>query len=262
MADSCSKFQATSQDPGPSYGSYVTDLAWEKYTHSWDSLCSMELWLQQEQQSKFIELWLKERERSKSEKWTEKLIYTCVHQGTGEKRNYKKKQEDRGRKIPSKRYGCMSHLIVKCYLNTEQVLDLYTATHSHPIGQDNARFMCLPEENCVQIIEMLCMGVTHEHIVRNVPLLQLRVIQLRTPNSGSILRINPDPTPRLTPESPIGMTLCHSISDPWIPPCKCVMHLLSHHAPTGAWYFVDTISSSIIVIVCTSGMRPYRRIPR
>ena len=22
--------------------------------------------------------------------------------------------------------------------------------------------------------------------------------------------------------------------------CKCVMHLLSHHAPTGAWYFVDT----------------------
>ena len=44
--------------------------------------------------------------------------------------------------------------------------------------------------------------------------------------------------------------------------CKCVMHLLSHHAPTGAWYFVDTISSSIIVIVCTSGIRPYRHIPR
>ena len=22
--------------------------------------------------------------------------------------------------------------------------------------------------------------------------------------------------------------------------CKCARHLLSHHAPTGAWYFVDT----------------------
>ena len=44
--------------------------------------------------------------------------------------------------------------------------------------------------------------------------------------------------------------------------CKCVMHLLSHHAPTGAWYFVDTISNSISVIICISGMRPYRCIPR
>ena len=44
--------------------------------------------------------------------------------------------------------------------------------------------------------------------------------------------------------------------------CKCIMHLLSHHVPTGAWYFVDIISSDIIVIAYTSGMRPYRRIPR
>ena len=40
------------------------------------------------------------------------------------------------------------------------------------------------------------------------------------------------------------------------------MHLLSHHAPTGAWYFVDITGSDIIVIAYTSGMRPYRRIPR
>ena len=38
--------------------------------------------------------------------------------------------------------------------------------------------------------------------------------------------------------------------------CKCVMHLLSHHAPTGAWYFVDIIGSNIIVIAYTSGMPP------
>ena len=44
--------------------------------------------------------------------------------------------------------------------------------------------------------------------------------------------------------------------------CKCVMHLLSHHAPTGAWYFGDIIGSNIIVMAYTSGMRPYRCIPR
>ena len=47
-------------------------------------------------------------------------------------------------------------------------------------------------------------------------LLQLRVTQLQTPNSGSILRTVSNPTPRLDPELPIGTTLYHSISDPWI----------------------------------------------
>ena len=49
-------------------------------------------------------------------------------------------------------------------------------------------------------------------------LLQLRVTQLQTPNSGPILRTNSNPTLRLVPELPIGMTLYHSISDPQIPP--------------------------------------------
>ena len=49
-------------------------------------------------------------------------------------------------------------------------------------------------------------------------MLQLCVTQLQTLNSGSIHRTNPDPTPRLVPEFPIGTTLYHSISDPWIPP--------------------------------------------
>ena len=49
-------------------------------------------------------------------------------------------------------------------------------------------------------------------------MLQLRVTQLQTPNSGSILRTNSYPTPRLDPELPIGTTLYHSISDPRIPP--------------------------------------------
>ena len=53
--------------------------------------------------------------------------------------------------------------------------------------------------------------------------LQFHVTQLQTPNSSSILRTNSNPTPRLVPESPIDMTLYHSISDPQIPPLLPVM---------------------------------------
>ena len=59
-------------------------------------------------------------------------------------------------------------------------------------------------------------------------LLQLRVTQLRTPNSGSILRTMSDPTLELDPELPIGTTLYHSISDPRIPPLLPDMSSLSY----------------------------------
>ena len=59
-------------------------------------------------------------------------------------------------------------------------------------------------------------------------LLQLRVTQPRTPNSGSILRTNSDPTLRLIPESPISTTLYHSISGLRIPPLLLDMVSLSY----------------------------------
>ena len=58
--------------------------------------------------------------------------------------------------------------------------------------------------------------------------LQLCVTQLQTPNSGSILRTNPDPTLRLILKSPICTTLYHSISDPRIPPLLPDMSSHSH----------------------------------
>ena len=72
-------------------------------------------------------------------------------------------------------------------------------------------------------------------------------------------------SPTQRQECAAAATAARSHNKPPPPPqpfCKCVMHLLSHHAPTGAWYLVDIISSNIIVIACTSGMRPYRCIPR
>ena len=76
-------------------------------------------------------------------------------------------------------------------------------------------------------------GVRWEKLIVHSPhdseqLLQLHVTQLWTLNSGSILRTNSDPTLRLVPKLPIGMTLYHPISDPWIPPLLLVMSSLSH----------------------------------
>lgn len=131
------------------------------------SIVSMEIWLRKEEESKFIELRLKETRlnKSRSDGWIKKLMYVCAHQGTGGSKKYKKKHPKQGRKVPSKQCGCTSHLIVKCYPNTEQVLGLYEDEHSHPIGQDNARFTCLPEETHLQMAEMLRMGISHKQIV-------------------------------------------------------------------------------------------------
>ena len=59
VTSSSSKFfaAATSHlDPTSQFGEYAFDLAQKTYTLSWDSLEAMELWLQKEQASKFIEL--------------------------------------------------------------------------------------------------------------------------------------------------------------------------------------------------------------
>ena len=63
-----------------------------------------------------------------------------------------------------------------------------------------------------------------------------------TPNSGSILRTNPDPTPRLIPEFPICTTLYHSISDPQIPP-----FVLEPAKTIGVWN-VHAITKSLTVM--------------
>ena len=95
-----------------------------------------------------------------------------------------------------------------------------------------------------------CHGTT-EVITILLYMLRLRVTQLQTPNSGSILRTNPDPTPRLVPEFPIGTTLYHSISDPQIPPLLLVMssllYFLFEHCFTLPYLLFPALPSAIPV---------------
>ena len=145
-------------DPTSQFGDYVSDLAQKKYTLSWDSLQTMELWLQKEQTSKFVELWTKETIwNTKSERWIKKQVYVYSPQGTGGTKKYKKKCLKQDKKILDKRLedGCGSHLIVKSYPNMECILGHYQDQHTHPIGAQNGQFMCLPDETHLQIAELI-----------------------------------------------------------------------------------------------------------
>lgn len=71
------------------------------------------------------------------------------------------------RKIPDKRLesGCGSRLIVKSYPNTDHVLGHYVEQHTHVIGPENAWFTQLPTETCIQIAELLRLGISPKKIV-------------------------------------------------------------------------------------------------
>jgi hypothetical protein len=171
VTSSSSKFfaAATSHlDPTSQFGEYAFDLAQKTYTLSWDSLEAMELWLQKEQASKFIELRAKETIwGTKDEGWTSKHVYVCSRQGTGGVKKYKKKFPLHERKIPDKRVegGCGSRLLVKSYPNMDRVLGHYEEQHTHPTGSENARFMRLPTETRIQITELLRSGISPKKIV-------------------------------------------------------------------------------------------------
>lgn len=154
-------------DPGP----YAQDLAKEKYNMAWDSLGDMQAWLRKEQDSKIIELGLKWRRKNKGNNptWSEKHYYVCARQGTGGLKKYEKKHPEWGRKFPGKRTGCICHLVIKIYSGTTKILGKYLADHSHPIGKENACYTKLSRDTRVQIAEMLRMGISHEHIVRDLP---------------------------------------------------------------------------------------------
>lgn len=162
-------FRDTSPKSELHYGSYTSDLALAKYTHEWDSLDHMKIWLKQQEEENFIEFVLKETiksQRAWKVGWIAKHIYVCARQGSGGIKKYTKKL-DRDRKVPSKRCSCSCRLVVMCYPNTKQVLGIYEDQHSHVIGHSNARFTRLPVGTRIRIAEMLRLGIEPKRIVSN-----------------------------------------------------------------------------------------------
>ncbi|KAJ7091313.1 hypothetical protein C8R43DRAFT_835691, partial [Mycena crocata] len=80
------------------------------------------------------------------------------------------KKTARGRNVPSKRIltGCQCRLTVKTYPGTEEILGRYTHEHSHPTGDPNARFICIPIETRLRIAELLQMGVDRSRVLQDI----------------------------------------------------------------------------------------------
>jgi len=151
------------------HGDYTIDVASGKFNKSWNSLDEMKSWLRHEEENMVFELRLKEKRMNngmaEDKGWTECYYYVCARKGTGGEKQYDKKHPEWDRKVPTKRCRCTCHLTVKCYPNTPIVLGVYKSAHSHPIGNQNARFMRLSIETRSHIAEMLRLGVSADRIV-------------------------------------------------------------------------------------------------
>ena len=101
-------------------------------------------------------------------------------------------------------------------LATKQTLELVALYQlQDQFGGDNH---CLPHPqlNCLQLIK---------HVACYPVLIKVPLDDLLTWFSQGVDKVTSN---HLAWETP-----CPSL-------CKCARHLLSHHAPAGAWYFVDT----------------------
>ncbi|PBK82623.1 hypothetical protein ARMGADRAFT_946208, partial [Armillaria gallica] len=99
--------------------------------------------------------------------WYQKHVYVCSRQGSGGKKNYERKSNNR-RNIPEKRIdgGCKARLTIKTYPDTTAVRGLYNSAHSHPIGSANLVYTNLSKETLALVQEKLRQGVNRKEVVR------------------------------------------------------------------------------------------------
>jgi hypothetical protein len=157
---------------GLDLGGYYKDLDGGVYTQAWKTLWNAKEWIEKEEGEKGI-LFNKHstihNQAKKEKKWLDKHIWVCSRNGSGGKSKYVKKHPEQKRKVPTKllKDGCPCRLVVRTYPNTEKVLGKYTVEHSHPIGDENLRFMRLPINVRLKIADLIRMGVSNDNILHS-----------------------------------------------------------------------------------------------
>ncbi|KAF8236124.1 hypothetical protein L208DRAFT_1253047 [Tricholoma matsutake] len=148
-------------------GSFEYDLA-HGFDLKWSSLSEFEVWHQKEEESETIELIRKELRRNNTldtpKLWNKRHIYICGHGFAGGKSHYQKKHAWM-HKVPLKHTGCPCWLTIAFYPGTNIILSLYKDQHSHEIGNQNARFTCLPKKTQTEIEHLLHLGVELKKVV-------------------------------------------------------------------------------------------------
>ena len=148
--------------------SYEYDLA-HGYNLKWGNQSELDAWLRKETESKTIEFVRKEIRRNKdqttSRQWNERHIYVCGRGFTGGKKVYTKKHTWT-RKVPLKHTtGCPCRLTIAYYPHTTMLLGKYNDEHTHELGNQNARFTCLPKDTREEIERLLRLGVEPKKVV-------------------------------------------------------------------------------------------------
>lgn len=165
------RFEAPSHDVANSTGNYEKDLCGGKFNKSWDNLPAMLAWLRAEEEFVIMELRLNKRtEHPAGDRgaWMNQYYYYCARQGTGGLHRYVRKHPEWNHKVGTKRTGCTCQLQVKSYPNTTLLLGKYLPTHSHPVGEPNARYTLLSKLTRIRITEMLRAGVSVERTVCHI----------------------------------------------------------------------------------------------
>ena len=147
-------------------GDYKRDLASGEFKLQWNSHQELLIWLKKEQQKKMIEL--QHQMYHNNTNGTQVDYYSCAQDGTGGLKEYTKKFPERERKIPSMWCSCPCRLLVKSYPDPNVLMGKYNEDHSHPIGNENARFTSVSKEMNLKIREMLCLKMSHSQIVRDL----------------------------------------------------------------------------------------------
>ena len=109
----------------------------------WDSKEDFKIWLDNEQTTQSIELRPLKIERGSALYMTNQIFH-CMCNRTGGVKHYQKKTTQE-RKIKSKRLagGCPCLVQIKMYPHTVVVLGKYISNHSHAIGMENLKFICM-----------------------------------------------------------------------------------------------------------------------
>jgi hypothetical protein len=106
----------------------------------WPNLEAFDTWHWNKEFTHSIELIKSTINACSSQVWTLRHIFVCSHEDSRGHSKYVKKHLEQKWKIPSKKTGCLSNIVIKSYLNMERILGCYKSEHDHPIRIANVPF--------------------------------------------------------------------------------------------------------------------------
>ncbi|PPQ68734.1 hypothetical protein CVT24_007561 [Panaeolus cyanescens] len=162
----------------PQQFTFVIDEEAPKRVHShtqsdttklkWESMSDAEVWIRQQESSSCISFSVRENRPNKKGvgSWTVKRILVCSRGAAGGQYSKYQKKHNWVRKKPNKFTACKCRLTLTVF--PDRVEGLYYPNHNHPTGDENARFVSIPEATRKEIEAMLRLGIDPNKVLDHV----------------------------------------------------------------------------------------------